>query len=107
MTPISRSEAPVGTLLRYQLRFSNHHEPESLIAVDIADALRQARRRAYRVQSPVALWRDGVLVAECAAPADPEGTAIDPFLFERLVNAGFYVYETPPSSAAEPDHPTA
>lgn len=83
-----RSAAP---LLRYQLRFTNGREPESLIAVDVADALRQARRRAFETRSPVALWRDGVLITECAVPAERDGPEIDPELIGRLVAAGFYI----------------
>lgn len=96
MTQATRQGSTAASLLRYQLRFSEGREPESLIAVDVADALRQARRRALLVQSPVALWRDGALVAECAVPSDPDGPAIDPDLLERLVAAGFYVCPPPP-----------
>lgn len=84
----ARSAAP---LLSYQLRFTNGQEPESLIATDAADALRQARRRAFLVGAPVALWREGTFVAECDVPSDPEGPTIDADLLMRLVAAGFYV----------------
>ena len=91
---ISRSPSgpPAAPLLRYQLRFRATREPESLIAIDVADALRQARRRASAIQSPVSLWRDGALIAECSIPADPDGSAMDADLLKRLVTAGFYVY---------------
>ena len=99
MTPAS-SAPPAAPLLRYQLRFITTHEPESLIAKDVADALRQARRRAFASQSPVSLWRDGALIAECPIPADPEGSAMDADLLKRLVTAGFYVYGPAPSGQA-------
>lgn len=88
-----------ASLLRYQLRFSGGREPESLIAVDVADALHQARTRAFALQSPVALWRDGALVAECAIPNVPDPPRVDPLVLEELVSAGFYVYP-PPSTTA-------
>jgi len=89
------------SLLRYQLRFGPGREPESLIAVDVADALRQARARAYALQTPVALWREGDLIVECAVPPDADIPAIDPGVLERLVAAGFYVYGHPPSSDSD------
>ena len=97
MNPIRRSGESGASLLRYQLRFSGEREPESLIAVDVADALHQARQRAFVLQTPVALWRDGALVAECAIPRVSDPPRVDPGVREQLVSAGFYIY--PPSSA--------
>lgn len=91
MSPGEGAGRSAPQLLRYQLRFTHGVEPETLIAADVADALRQARRRAFVVGAPVALWREGSFVAECAVPSDPEGRTIDADLLVRLVAAGFYV----------------
>jgi|GEM_PF-349772 len=77
--------------LRYQVRYSNGADPETLIATDVAEALRQARQRSQAAQSSVALWREGLLVAECPVPAEEHETGMNAALADRLVAAGIYL----------------
>jgi hypothetical protein len=86
---------PRTPVLGYQLRFRQGGEPETLIASDVADALRQARRRAFALKAPVAVWRDGRLVVECEPPATEDFDGIDPGLHDRLVGAGVYIFSQP------------
>ena len=86
---------PRTPVLGYQLRFRQGGEPETLIASDVADALRQARRRAFALKAPVAVWRDGRLVVECEPPQTEDFDGIDPGLHERLVGAGVYIFSQP------------
>lgn len=86
---------PRTPVLGYQLRFRQGGEPETLIAGDVADALRQARRRAFALKAPVAVWRDGRLVIECEPPQTEDFDGIDPGLHDRLVGAGVYIFSEP------------
>ena len=86
---------PRTPVLGYQLRFRQGGEPETLIASDVADALRQARRRAFALKAPVAVWRDGRLVVECEPPPTEDFDGIDPGLHDRLVAAGVYIFSRP------------
>lgn len=86
---------PRASVLRYQLRYSDGGEPETLIATDGADALQQARRRAERHNATVALWKAGALVAECRPSHDPEITDRRLDVITKLVEAGIYVFTSP------------
>lgn len=89
------------SILGYQLRLGNGGDPETLIAPDITDAMRQARQRAEFNGTPVALWRDGVLIAECA-PSTNTPVADEPSeLMVRLIEAGVYVFPVPPQKRPE------
>lgn len=79
-------------LLRYQLRFADGHEPETLIATDVAHARSLALTRAFDTKSAVSLWRDGRWVADYAAPADRNFGPIEAEVEARLVGAGFYLF---------------
>lgn len=83
------------SILGYQLRFGNGNDPETLIAPDITDAMRQARQRAEFNGTPVALWRDGVLIAECAPSANVPVADDQSELMVRLIRAGVYVFPGP------------
>lgn len=82
-------------VLRYQIRYRNGGEPETLIARDIADAMTQASQRAKAVGQPVALWRDGRWIADVDAAQSP----LSSDLLAQLVHAGVYVFGAP-----FPDH---
>lgn len=81
--------------LRYQLRYSSGADPETLIATDVAEALRQARQRSRAAQSSVAIWREGLLVAECPVLVEEHETG----MADRLVEAG--IYQINPMTCAE------
>lgn len=78
-------------VLRYQIRYRDGEEPETLIANDIADAMTQASQRAKALGVSVALWRDGRWVAD-VGPAEPD---LSSDLFQKLVHAGIYVFGAP------------
>lgn len=86
-------------LLRYQLRYANGAEPETLIAATGEDALQIARSRAQLAGVSAQVWRNGTLIAEFA-PQPSGTTTLDPELAVRLAEAGFYVIADRPQSKA-------
>lgn len=82
---------PAFKFLRYQLRYQNGADPETLISNNVADALRQAKEKSYIVQSTVFLWCEGRLVAECAIPSEKNEKPVSDKIILQLVEAGFYV----------------
>jgi len=79
----------------YQIRYAGGGEPATLIASDVADAMRQARQPADRTGATVALWRNGALVAECAPSNEAARAKADAELIAQLVEAGVYVFTAP------------
>jgi hypothetical protein len=82
-----------SSVLRYQIRYRGGGEPETLIANDLADAMKQASLRASAVGHAVALWRDGRWVSDIEAAPAP--SPLSPDLIEKLVHAGIYVFGAP------------
>lgn len=78
-------------ILRYQLRYRDGGEPETLIANDMAEAMTQASLRAKAMGQAVALWRDGRWIADVDAAQSP----LSPDLIAKLVHAGIYVFGKP------------
>lgn len=76
--------------LSWGLRFEGAYDPETLIALDLAEALEKAHERAAACQCRASLWRNGRRLAEI--PSD----AVAPVpsfreLLEQLAGAGWYV----------------
>lgn len=78
-------------VLRYQIRYRDGGEPETLISNDMADAMAQASQRAKAVGQTVALWCDGRWIAD----VDSAPSLLSPDLIAKLVHAGIYVFGAP------------
>lgn len=81
--------------LSWGLRFEGPHDPETLIAVDLAEALEKAHERALACRCSASLWRNGRRLAE--VPTRPVGptAALSRELLGRLAAAGWYVVGGP------------
>lgn len=99
-----RATAPGG--LSWGLRFEGPHDPETLIALDLAEALDKARERAYACRCSASLWRDGRRVAEIPPGAARLATPSRE-LIETLANAGWYIVGVPDETGAAPGAPSA
>lgn len=92
---------PRNSVLRYQVRYGDGGEPETLIAADVVDALQQARRRADLNKATVALWKDGSLIAECAPSPGAMAADGSADLVARLVDAGVYIFTAPSTAGSQ------
>ncbi|MGA0544116.1 hypothetical protein ACO2Q1_02450 [Brevundimonas sp. VNH65] len=81
--------------LSWGLRFEGPHDPETLIAVDLAEALAKAHERALACQCSASLWRNGRRLAEIPSRSLASNAAPSRELLEQLAAAGWYVVGGP------------
>lgn len=89
------------SILSYQIRYVEGGDPETLIAADMTDAMREARQRAELNGAALALWRDGVLIAECPPSTTASVNDGPSDLIAQLVEAGVYVFPAPAQARRE------